>query len=450
MRDPHALATRAVRLVASHPLGRWVGQRAYRAVARAAGSALAPIPGVTAVYLAGSATRPSRIDPGHSDLDLVLVTELGDVEEELRMREALRRRLRAGRALVPALHQADYVDAVDLSLLRRFPNAWSMGFDERWERLAGRDVRLSVAPAIDARQRRLEPLRRSLRRWTKATVVLRDPKRPDALRNARRLYADVAAAWLEADRLAPLDVLSTRAGHPDASRRGPVALLGAALTLLERFALEVAPVGAAPFAVEGTPPSAPDLEALDRAAGQAGLGPVVVGSRDPCSTDRVVFVRAPAGCDAEDAVARMTRVAAASAPGGWIDHPVLLTAPLWRAGWLLDVPPFAGASLALASPDDPPPAPAREDLEAILPVLLVERLLRARGRGFRLRAASDPLRAAWREVRSLAPALEALLDGGPVVFRDAPSRLPGEAELLEATRALSDRLHARYPAGGAA
>ena len=110
----------------------------------------------------------------------------------------------------------------------------------------------------------------------------------------------------------------------------------------------------------------------------------------------------------------------------------------------------AGASLALASPDDPPPAPTREDLEAILPVLLVERVLRARGRGFRLRAASDPLRAAWREVRSLAPALEALLDGGPVVFRDAPSRLPGEAELLEATRALSDRLHARYPAGGAA
>lgn len=438
MRDRPAVGTRIVRELAARPLGRWAGQRAYRAVARTAAATLVRLPGVRSVYLAGSATRPSRVDPGYSDLDLVLVTELPALEDELRLRAALRRWLRVAHALVPALHQLDYLETRDLPLLRRYPNGWSMSFDERWEPLAGVDERLPSAPPLPARQRRLELLRRALRRWTKATVVLRDLERPDAPRNARRLYADVAAATLDEDRLAPLETLAARAGH-GVDLHDPQALLGAALELLEQLAAELAPTGDARLAIAGAPPDPPRLDGLMSAAARAGLGPVAVASRDPRSTDRVVFVRAP-GLAAHDAVARMRRVAAGRAPGGWVDHPVLLTDPLWRAGWLLDVPPFAAASLARAG--EPPPAPSDADLRAMLPVLLVERVLRARGRGFRMRSLARGPRATWREIASLAPALEGLLAGEPIRFDEADPIAPDEAQEIAATRALAGRLRA--------
>jgi hypothetical protein len=53
--------------------GRSLGRVGYRFVARAAARWLAQLDAVDGVYVTGSLTRHAHVQPGYSDIDLVLV-----------------------------------------------------------------------------------------------------------------------------------------------------------------------------------------------------------------------------------------------------------------------------------------------------------------------------------------------------------------------------------------
>jgi predicted nucleotidyltransferase len=410
-------------------------QTTYLRVADAAAQAFVRLEGVTGVYLSGSVTTPSSIEPGWSDIDLVLITDLPDTEAELAFRRRLRPAFRALSSTIPALAGLDYVDVRDLDLLRTSPNAWSLGFDHRWKHLAG-DVLHDASTALPPlRQRQLIGLRRALRRWCKAApqiMTADDPARRARL--ARRLRADVVAYVVDASRHAPWSVL-----HDRASSRGivlpredmPDACLVATLTALVAgaAALEATDGPPHPWRVAGEvpPPTAQEARFLAAAelSGEAGLA-----SRDPETMRRLPI------CFIDESPAELLtlgrRLVNASGPALPRLGPALLPAALRPVAWLLDAPGVAASSLVLMGVDVPPPTAA--DVALVRRGWVAECMTRARGRMLRRYGPSARQREAWREVCA-GQACAAYGRGEALRFR-RPSRAPSERDMVAAWRAL--------------
>jgi predicted nucleotidyltransferase len=411
-------------------------QVTYQRVAAAAAQVLVRLDGVRAVYLAGSVTTPERIEPGWSDIDLVLITDLPNVDAELAFRRRLRPAFRALSTSIPALAGLDYIDVRDLEMLRVSPNAWSLGFDHRWTHLAGTAVHMPATPLPPRRQRQLLGMRRALRRWCKATPqILTLPDGPRRARLARRLRSDVVAYVVDARRHAPWPELHGRAASLGLAlpwTDAPLDCLTATLAALQAGAAALAAEDGPrhPWRVEGgvPPPTAHEALFLERAR---DLGDAGLASRDLHTIRRlpICFIEGPA--------------AVVLARGAWLLRsmpgplprlgPALLPTSLKAVAWLLDAPGLAAASLVHAGLAVD--APLASDVSLAWRGWVGERVTRARGRMMRRYGPSTKDREAWREV--VAGEAAVAYGRGETLKLSAPPAVPDDRAVAMRWRVLA-------------
>lgn len=427
----------AMRQVSRAPVGRRALQQLYVSAADASARALGRVEGVRAVYLTGSVATPASVEPGWSDIDLVLITDLPDLASELAFRARLQPAFTALSTAVPAIAGLDYVDVRDLPTLVAAPNVWSMDFARRWRLLDGEQALPPPAP-LPPRYRQLVGLHRALRRWCKAApMVLTLDHAARRQRIARRLRADVVAYVVGASRHATWDALRTKAqalGLSLPAESSPAACLVSALRALEHSVSELDDEQGGThvaWQVSGElPPPSPREGRFVRLAAEVGVPRLA--ARDPCSIRRLCICRIDRP-DAErsvDAAAGLMRSLGTPLPPL---GPALLTPTLERVAWLLDASPVAAASLALAG--DPVPAPSRVDLDLVWRGRVVEHFTRGRGRAFRRYRVTPSSVEQWREL-VVGEACLALGRGQPLRFGRPPPTPPQE-EVVERLRALA-------------
>jgi predicted nucleotidyltransferase len=433
---------------------------AYGAAASVMARALGDVPGVDGVYLLGSLTRPEFVQPGKSDIDLVVAARLPTLEAELEVRERLHRIHRCVHALIPLFNNLDYFDVDDLDCIRRFANAWTLDLDVRWKCVAGTN-RLASPYARPRPERRVELCAMALKRWMKAgTRLLAAGPADDQvfLRGiAERLLMDTLAAYLDGERLTRLEWLveTASASLPLASlrdvvppsRREPERLLLATLEVLEALARETTADWNDAWKCSGTSAPLEPRPEIARTAQrfvEAGFSGVVGVRRGSEPSDAVFFAAAPPEWTAARALAVTREVqrrtpALPTAVSAWLSRPVLLTAPLLQAAALLSPSPFVGAELAarpsfLAGAEpSPPKAPPAAVVRAILRTRVAMSFIR---RHVRTRWA----RPGWSshfeyDVAGLCPALSRAQDEERVPLSWSRAPLVGERALVAAQRA---------------
>jgi hypothetical protein len=458
------IVARAVRAFGATGPGRAVGQGAYQAVARIAARWLMTLPDVESVYLTGSATRPSRVAPGHSDIDLVLFCDFRSRARELALRRALERRQALVNRALPLFYNLDYVDVRDVPYLRAFGTAWSIDLDQHGLRVAG--SRLWDTPATrPVSELRNERLVLALRRWMNTGSLLLDPgsSRDERVRGrtASRLLSDVCAEWVGRHRLDdPQQLVAEarrRAGSGsaiaallDQPAPSTASLLECSLEVLDAFARELTADWTETWVIDGQVdrfPDRPALTELGRRALAAGFASVVLARRGAMANDFAPIVVAPPGVSARTVV-RLAAQTLADAHGllgelaKFCRRPVFVTHGLWRALSLADPAPFTGAGLACdnwraSGVVEGPPAPSAIDRQAIVRARVVDTFTRLRAHGLRRgKMAAHVRRAITHDFRHHLVALRRALETSTIdVSWNAraleETQLLGEAERVE-------------------
>ena len=477
--------TRAVQRFGRSAAGKSAGRRAYDLASRLAGAALARLPGVDGVYVTGSTARLEALEPGYSDIDLVLLVDVPSLDAELSFRRKLRERLRTLNRAGPLFRNVDYIEVQDFELFRHLGDAWAIDLDTRWRAVAGQN-RLETPAFRPQSERRLEALIRAARRWSKSSPLLLDPRSGREpfieLRAARRLLGDALAGLTLGDRYAPLPELLERAAehgvrgavldqlvadHRTALRGGRdtiVELVAASLEAIEQLAHDVTETWSegCPVRVAGqsarraataneTGGALADVPEEARAVALAAMArdfravvqPVSTGaSRGGC-----LFVVSRSELAPHEAVATMYDLMAESPPlpperYRWNARPILVTDALWRAAALFDpiIALVAGlaAKEALLCGAAPPfrwPS-AAADRDAIVTAAHLALFLRPRSRAFRYNVTeARALEALKRDVTGLAPFLSQIRGAaGASTLNAGPGEPLTEAAALERLR----------------
>lgn len=457
---------------AEAPLGKTLGAASYRAAALLGARVLARIPGVEAVYLSGSITRPDRLRPGYSDIDLVLAVDVPTLEHELELRHRLKRALGTLNVAGAVFKHLDYIESRDLVLLVRDGNDWTLELGA-WQLAAGIDRRAFV-PRVPPLKRRIELSIAALRRWQAASSIQVDPHagRPPALLliGARRTLSDLLSSWLDVPRLCPLETLlglAERRARPNTvlseltrrpretvartDSRVVVELVTAGLEALEHHAGKLGASFTDPWTgFEPRHVAAPsaDLEKLGRSTLAHGFAALYrTLDRDGLEVLYAVAQREESVPSGVERLRRLLDERAGDAALARLPRPVLITPDLFRAAALFDGAPLSGADLAvtgdcIAGPRlRPPLRPSGDAWKHLLTGRLALLLYRPRGRG--LRPAIEPessVRKLEKDVSFLAPTLLAAFRGDPVSL-DRPSEPPSElheAALIGRLRDLQD------------
>lgn len=396
--------------------GKAMGSRAYRALARRGAELLVELPGVDSVYGTGSLAS-HWLQPGYSDIDLVLLIDVDGPDSEL----ALRRRLRAVRhryrAFGRLFRDIDFIEVRDLEWFRLYPDAWALDFDQRWTWLAGPDrLEPARAASLPSEIRRLAWAIKLLRRWMKASSFLLDPTsgRPAfvEVRGARRLLGQAASAYLDRHPNLPLDELvpasAERLGAASdcreiersgalrsGSREVVPVLLAGVLELLETVLDESFRTGPDGWsAAQSAAPPAIDA-VTERVASSAldhGFRSVVLAPRHV--DEAMLFVLPTAGTRREriDRLRELLRKTGhLGAPAfRWSPRPMMATESIWRAAALFDPHPFVGEAIATrstvqwGSPPELPSAVAVAQWQWVLRSRALCEFHRVRSRDFRI------------------------------------------------------------------
>jgi predicted nucleotidyltransferase len=441
-RDAQRAVAAVVRELGRTRAGGAVFRRAYRAAARTAAAFFSRIDGVDGVYITGSTTHPAFIEPGSSDIDLVIAIDVPTLASEIAVRRKLARVHRMIHAAVPAFTNLDVVENRDFDLLRRFGNAWTLDFDRRWEHAAGNNRLEPSRPSRPERERRLELAALSFKRWMKASTFIQSPAgAPRAKgRMLQRLLIDVASAYVDKSRFSPLrelvDEAARRSGHPEilsaATEDASASVrLASALTLLDVLAVELSEKWQGRWTCDGERSRVEPPDALRDAArrfGGRGFSAVFC-PRGPDGGGGYLVAVANDGDDVADVLRRgATAVDGASetssgpARPAWLVAPVVVTRAMWRAGALFPPSPFVAPALstgtpwslgpALPAPGRPPDEEASVLVRARVMQQFVRRVVRAR------RGASAFRRELDYEHHALRPALAHAMDAGRFRFAD--------------------------------
>lgn len=437
-------------------LGRW----AYAAVAHGAAAAFARLPATDGVHLAGSAAAGwHAVEPGRSDLDLVVLARLPTLQDELLHLAGMRRLRRRLHTVVPLFAHVDCIEVRDLHQVRSFGNAWTFALERDWCRMAGPD-RVSVPVPRGAFERQIERFRLALRRWCKAApyALFAERERVARTRVAHRLLKAIVAARLGDHRHRPWDELAAAGRAAGLLPAGwdaadPDEVLPIALLCLDEWTRELEDGSGPPVGVEGDPPPPPEeARGLARSLMVEGVGSVLWCRRDLAGETGMVVARGAVGDPPAELLGRVARGGWQPRDPrlGWASGPVPLTPALVRALPLLDPVPVAGGSLGFrdAVLAGEPVQPPRWTSAGARPVALASRiahlLWRPRGRLLRGRNANDlgAHQAVWREMEPGPEALLALRGGGRLRFAPRPGALPPEAELVDRMRDRMDRARA--------
>jgi hypothetical protein len=411
-------------------------RQSYVGAAHVAAAAFARIPGVTAVLATGSVTRPEILEPGASDIDLLLVVDVPTVEAELVLRSRLRRVHRALHGVAPVLTNLDYVEERDIDLLRAFGTSWSVDLDRRFTCLAGRDPRTAHTTLVRPKEEvLLEHAVHSVKRWMRASSFLLDPRVPEPQkpRTLRRLLSDLLAQTLHRDRLTPYHELVREAQGlkdagllgelPEAGAPSPELGLAAALESTSKVVTSVAESWGAGFRVETEAPR-PNVTENARAfaalAGREGFSAGVV-PRGPERSGALAVALAPAGDGPLDLVRRATRLFARATPlrdplFAWLPRPVVVHGSWLRSAALWGNAPLAGAAMGASAvwlngaPPPLPVAPPDDVIRALVRARMMKLFVRRVARTARDAQAFE--REQEFEARSLRPALAHALDTG--------------------------------------
>lgn len=421
-------------------------RRAYRAAARAAAALFSRIEGVDGVYVTGSTTHPAFIEPGSSDIDLVIAIDVPTLASEIAVRRRLARLHGLIHAAVPAFTNLDVVEARDLDLLRRYGNAWTLDFDRRWEHAAGNHRLDPSRPPRPPRERRLELAALSFKRWMKASTFIQRPAGASRAKRRvlERLLIDVAAAYIDGSRFSPLGELveeaAARSGHPEilsaVNDASTSVRLAVSLTLLDVFAVELSGKWLGEWTCDGAPSriEPPDAHRDVARRLEARGFSVVFCPRGPDGGGGYLVAISGDGDDAAEGLRRGAPVldgasdtsspAVPSRDGGksWLTAPVLVTRAMWRAGALFPPSPFVAPALSSAAPWSVGPAipapgrPSDDEMSVLVRARVlqqfVRRVVRARRGGPAFRRELD------YERHALRPALAHAMDTGRFRFAD--------------------------------
>jgi hypothetical protein len=456
----------ALRALGRSRSGRRLGTVAYSVAAELTARGWARVDGVSSAVLMGALARGLPVDPGLSDIDVVLACDFGSVESEIRTLSRLREWQRRLMPLGGLFYNLDCLDEREVPFARAFGGAWEMRLEEEGKCLAGR--RLWREPAVrPARERRRERLSYMLRRWLNTAARLLDPRVPlgvTTIWDARRLVLDIAWLWAGVDVEQASDALvDTTRNDPALSATSELARLGAekcgmrelrsvlvtsALEMLEAFTREVTAGFSGELArddegLDFTPSDA--LQAVGRAVIGGPFESFMLLQRGPFAGGALPVAVAAEGATAAEVVeafaARMHSAARLlSAVERTVRRPVPFSATLWRALPLLEPAPFLGAAAVrplwrVGRAVDPPPAPDPQTLSDVLTSSVVQSFVLCRWMELR------PAKAAWmreqgtRERFALLPALDRALDER--VF-DLPIRAMPDFSLEMRTETLHD------------
>lgn len=342
------------------PVGRAAGTVAYELVGTVAARWLAGTTEGASVFATGSfAQGGEALEPGRSDLDLVLVLPEGDLVRDRTFRDGAWPRVVQLRTATRIVQGLDYLESQDLPHLRRFGDAWSFGLSQRWRRMSG-TLELGADPTRPPHETRLLHVAKLFRRWLKATPRLLAAEPSEAVARAtRRLLAD-ALDVAERRELGPRSPATERSllvraaslgielGR-DARARAPwsspiVHRLAWATELLEAALAELRPGFATDLEGPRLAPPPRDDERLSSAvAGLVAFGchTVVAPPRDAYGGDRLLLGVAPPEVSAFariDAMARLARALPSLRHVGirWTPHAVIVSPTMLRCLALLD------------------------------------------------------------------------------------------------------------------
>jgi predicted nucleotidyltransferase len=418
---PAPLLGRLARRIGSTGLGRRAGAAVYGAAARAAARHLAPIPGVTSVYLTGSVAR-GEADPGHSDVDLVVVGDCPTAAAEATLLRRLSVFQSRAAILGGLFYNLDYLDVREVPFARAFGGNWEMRLDAEGQALSGERLwdAACVRPAAEVRAERFSS---ALRRWLNTGSRLLDPDVRDPLdvraRDALRLLSDLR----DLSRPEP-----TRTGRGGAGAPGPApdatdALLGAAFDALHAFAVDVAKGFAGPIPKTAGAPEialAPELRRWFDAVTNSPVRSGMLVGRGAGSSDLVPVLLVDDELPGADAVrVARERFGRTPFPRGerttGMRRPVPLSASMWRALYLMEPAPFAGAAatqpvvVAGAAPPEPK-APGPELVAALVRARIVQSFALCRGPALRPKLGAAHRERSFAERFSLLRALDRAVD----------------------------------------
>ncbi len=447
-RDAQRAVAAVVRELGRTRAGGVVLRLAYRAAARTAAALFSQIDGVDGVYVTGSTTHPAFIEPGSSDIDLVIAIAVPTLASEIAVRRRLARVHGLIQAAVPAFTNLDVVETRDFDLLRRFGNAWTLDFDRRWEHAAGNNRLDPSRPSRSERERRLELAALSFKRWMKASTFVQSPAGSPRVKRRvlERLLIDVAAAYTDESRFSPLrelvDGAARRSGRPEirpaaADGASTSVRLAAALTLLDAFAVELSEKWPDEWTGDGVPSRVEPAAALRDVArrfeaqgfsavfcprgpdGGGGYLVAVAGDGDAVAD---VLRRSATAIDGAPVPTNESAFPASPSASAWLAAPVVVTRAMWRAGALFPPSPFVAPALSLGTPwslGPRPPVPGRppdEELSVLVRARVLQQFVR---RVVRVRREPSAFRRELDYERyALRPALAHAMDTGRFRFAD--------------------------------
>lgn len=383
----------------------------------------------------GSLARGEQVEPGYSDIDLVVACEFPSAPSELETMARLGEWQAQASVFGGLLYNLDCYDVREVPFARAFGGAWEMRFDEEGLCLAGEPL-WKVPVRRSKATRRREQLSYALRRWVNTGARLLDPRVPEdagSVWDAQRLVVDVAAlfagklAAASADGL--LDALpataEVRARGVEAcgAREIHTVLLPAALEILEMFADEVTAGYQSSLSVIGDKPPFtphPELPLLGRALLGAPFEAMVLLHRGPAPGGYLPVAVAAEGTAPRDAVRVFAeRLAGARASlstlADWCRRPVPLSSKLWSALSVFEPAPFLAAAAAsplwcAGQPLRPPRAPDPDGLEDTLTSSAVQSFSLCRGMALRPgKIPGHRHRVTWDRF-ALLPALDRALE----------------------------------------
>lgn len=455
------------------------GRLAYRVAAEFASRRLERLPGVRTVLLTGSATRIETLEPGYSDIDFLLLTDLEGVEEEVCFRRELGRELRALSLLAP-IKSIDYLEAADLGRFRAHGPDWSLALDRRWQEMRGAAL-AGAAVARDPSHIRLLRLAGISRRWAKgAASALATGSRASGYarrRTSRVLLERALSGWLDEESGTPWSGLMAKAratgrslpeleesdGLRSRGARAPHeaairAHLAACLSILSAWAVEEGASWSGAMRSADACPSVADRHAARLLAERALRSPAFVSAQaiDGASASRptlLVLVTA-AEASAAMAVEALGEVMRDPSAGRAGIHPVVMTPALHRMAALFDPPPLLAAFLSDPSAllaGAAPPAPAAPPVElskVLIRQRLVNYLYQPAGRAFRVDSSADGAGRALAVDLVVIEALLRSLRDDAVASPAAPAALADETSRVAALRDARDAIRRALPLDG--
>jgi hypothetical protein len=422
----------------------------------------------------GAVGRDGRVEPGYSDIDLVVIGEFPSADAEIAVMGELVKWQERVAVFGGLFYNLDCLDARDVPLARHLGGAWEMRFDREGLCLAGEPLWAELAKRPNSAARR-QQFGYALRRWLNTGARLLDPDlavTEAVLWDARRLSIDVAKLWARLDvehqsaklrDLAPrgsaLDRLSELGVSGCGASEIHAVLLPATLEMLEAFAREVTAdfrselrLTPGPRAFE--PHSA--LPALARALLAPPLESLVLLHRAPVSGGYLPVAIASEGAPAPELVqcfvAGLGRARAATHEiRDWCRRPVPLSRALWSAVALFEPAPFAAiaATEPLWQSGRAAPVPKMPDgaiVRELADSSVVQSFALCRGTELRPNNDGRARRQAMRERYAVLRALDRFFEHGAFdagLASADPPELAALSTRIQTLHALGERHRAR-------